>query len=269
MEISGLNIRIILAGREVLRAPRWWIASERHAPLGRAGVTLPDPIGEIWRTVTEGDSLEIRLGYRDRTPSTWTGTVVGRNPGRTKDQVEVVAVDGAAPLARTRITQSWENESPSAIIAWAVRRAGLPVGRIGNVGMVLPRFVASDIPVWQVARQAAHSCQNAFDLDMRRWALWRGTDGTVNWGDFNEPGPVPEIATAVGLIRHTPALFPQSGLSRVETFLLPEMTHSRLFWLRDSRRGIDGTFRALRVLHEGEPDKVRTHIWHGEEHGGF
>lgn len=269
MELAGINIRIRLGGREVLRAPRWWIDSARHAPLGRAGVTLPDPGGDIWRAGALGTTLELRLGYRGRTPATWSGTVTGIEPGRTKDQVALVAVDASAPLAATRILQSWETETPAAIVAWAVRQAGLPVGRIDQPGVILPRFVASDIPVWQVARQAAHSCQKAFDLDMRRWALWRGADGAVNWGDFDEPGDVPVIAIGAGLIRHDPVLDTPAGLSRVENFLLPDLRHSRLLRLRDVRRGIDTTYRALRVRHEGTPDKARTHIWYGVEYGQF
>jgi hypothetical protein len=269
MEIAGINIRIRLGGREVQRAPRWWIDSERHAPLGRAGVTLPDPGGEIFRGGVLGAALEIRLGYRGRVPATWSGTVTGICPGRTRDQVEIVAVDGAVLLSRVRILQSWENETPEAIIAWSVRQAGLPVGRIDRPGVILPRFAASHVPVWQVARQAAHSCQGAFDLDMRRWALWRGADGAVHWGDFDEPGAVPAIATGAGLIGHAPVTDASAGLSRVESFLLPDLRHSRLFRLRDVRRGVDGSYRALRVRHEGEPDKARTHIWYGDEHGRF
>ncbi len=266
MEFSGLRVHILLAGRDILRCPRWWIESERQAPFSMAGLTLADPTGELYRAVKQGDSLEIRGGYRNQTPAIWTGAVAWTRQGRTRDELELAAADPASIIATTLVRQSWENETPEAIVAFAIRKAGLAAGRVGATGMVLPRFVASSIPVWQVAVQAAHSCQKAFDLDMRRWALWQGGDGRVNWGDFDEPGDVAVIATAAGLIRHDPA-GGAKGLGTVETFLLPELRHSRLFRLRDVRRGVDQTFRALRVRHEGTPDKARTHLVYGEEHG--
>lgn len=267
MEISGIRVHILIGSREVLRAPRWWIESERHSTLGRAGFTLPDPTGELAQNITKGDPVTISLGYRDQAPATWSGTVEWIRPGATRDQLEIGAVDGALPLTTELITQAWENETPDGIVAWAVRKSGLPVGRIDAIGMVLPRFVASAAPVWQVARQAAHSCQRAFDLDMRRWALWLGQNG-VNWGDFDEPGAIPEVATGGLLIDHKPAA-DAAALNLVEAWLLPGMTHSQRFHLIDTRRGVDSVVRALKVRHEGAPNRARTFLQYGVEHGRF
>lgn len=266
MEIHGLNIRIRLDDNEVLRCPEWRIDSRRHVPLGRASVFLPDPAGELWRSIAKPAAMEIAYGYRGQTSAIWTGEVASWARGRTGDQIEYRAVDRSAPLATVNLTQSWENESPEAIVTWAIRQAGLVPGRIGTTGVILPRFVVSTIPAWVVAEQAAASCQKAFGVDMSRWALWLGLDGRVNWGDFDEPGPVPVIATGAGLIDHIPNLA-TPGLNLVETFLLPGLMHSQLFTLKDTRRGVDGTFRALRVRHLGTSDKVRTFIWYGREYG--
>jgi hypothetical protein len=269
MEIHGLNIRIKIGANEVLRCPEWRIDSQRHQPLGRARIVLPDPFGELWKTlVPADDGLAITYGYRGQESAAWNGAVSCLLQGPTCDQIEISAIDGAEALATTKITQAWENESPEAIVTWAIRQAGFTPGRIGVTGLVLPRFVASAIPVWLVAEQAAHSCQRGFDLDMSRWALWLGLDGRVNWGDFDEPGPVPEIATGAGLIDHAPDKS-IAGLHKVETFLRPGLMHSQLFRLRDTKRGIDGTFRALRVSHRGIPDQVRTFIWYGTEYVRF
>ncbi len=263
MEISGLRLNITIGEHEVYRAPRWWIDSQRSFPLGRAGVILPDPERDLYKSIKRGDAVEITCGYRDRDPAVWRGSVLYCGPGETKDQIEVSAVDGSLPLAAIRVTQSWENETPEAIIKWAVNKAGLTIGRIDAPGIVLPRFIASNIPVWQVARQAAHSCQAAFEIDMSRWAFWLGASG-VNWGDFDEVGEAPVITTGDGLISHSPAEGP-AALSMIETFLLPELTHSRQVHLQDNWRGIDERFRALRVKHEGTPDTARTFIWYGTE----
>lgn len=265
MEISGLHLQITIGDLEVLRAPHWWVESLRHFPMGRAGVTLPDPNGELFNSIGHGDPVEISFGYRNQEPVTWSGTVSIRYPGETKDQLEIRAVDGARALASTKIRQGWENETPEAIIAWAIRQTGLTVGRIGQTGMVLPRVSAANVPVWQLVQQLKNSCSRAFDLDMDKWALWLGSAG-VNWGDFDEPGDVVTIATSDNLIDHQPNDW-HSGLGMIETFLTADLKHSRLVRLQDDKRGIDATHRALRVRHEGTPDRIRTLVYYGIENG--
>lgn len=268
-QITGIRTHIFIGGTEVYQCPRAWIESVRHRPLSRAGITLPDALGEWYRSISPGTAVEIRLGYRDQAPATWQGTVAWVKHGHTKDQITVGAVGVERPLCETLILQSWEDETPEAILKWAIGQAGLTAGRIDSPHVTFPRFVASDIPVWQVARQCAHTCRRAYDLEkMRRWAFWMGADGEVNWGDFDEPGVTPVIATAAGLIRHKPAS-DALGLNEVETFLLPAFRHSMLFRLVDSRRGIDDTFRALVVRHSIRPHAVRTFIRYGEEYGKF
>ena len=262
--LSGIRTHIILPGKEIFRCPRCWIESVRHRPLTRYGITLPDPKGEYYRSIEKGAAVEIRLGYRNEAPAIWKGSVSRIRSGLTKDQIEVVVVGVEAPLTETIITQAFENETPETIIKWAIGQAGMTPGRIDVPGVVFPRFVASSIPVWQVARQCATVCSRAFGMDMTRWALWMDASGAVNWGDFEEDGEVPVIATAEGLIAHLPDKN-ASGLNRVETFLLSGFRHSRLFRLKDWRREIDDTFRALRVRNEVTTTRARTHIWYGEE----
>ena len=266
--VSSIRAHILIGALEVFRTPSLWIESIRHRPVTRAGITLPDPKGEYYRSLYEGDAVQIRLGYRNEISTIWKGSVAWLRSGSTKDQLEVGVVGEEKPLTETVITQAFENETPEAIIKWAVERAGLTVGQINSPGVTLPKFVASNIPVWQVARQCAHTCQKAFGMDMSRWAIWMGADGTINWGDFDETGDVPVIATADNLITHLPDES-VSGLNRVETFLISGFRHSQRFKLTDRRRGIDENFRALRVRHEIIKDKARTYIWYGQEHKKF
>lgn len=260
MEISGIRIDITIGNLEVQRAPFWWIDTLRGHPLGRVGVTLPDPHGDLHKSIKVGDAITIEVGYRNQTPVTWNGSVAQVEPGETRDQLEVRAVDMAKPLTTCRIIQAWENESPEAIVAWAIRAAGLGVGTIEPTGIIIPRFVASNTPVWQLVRQVAHTCEAAFGIDMTGRALWLGAEG-VNWGDLDEPGDVPLIATQAGLIRHEPATSGNSS-PLIETWLLADLMHSRRVHLQDDRRGIDEVVRAQRVRHEGTPDKARTFIWY-------
>jgi hypothetical protein len=265
MEVNGLNLEINVGDLEVFRAPHWWIESLRHFPLGRAGITLPDPKGDLYQVVKTGDPVSISVGYRDQAQALWTGTVTARYPGATCDQLEIRAADASLALAETKILQAWENETPEALIAWVIRQTGLPVGSIMETGMVLPRVSAANVPAWQLIRQIKASCSSAFGLDMTKWALWLGESG-VNWGDFDEPGDTVEIATGANLIDHEPCDW-RSGMGLIETFLLPELSHSRLVRLKDDKRRIDAVYRALRVRHEGTPDRIRTFIWYGVEHG--
>ena len=265
--MTGIRTHIFIGSLEILRTPRAWVEFKRHAPLSRAGITLPDPKGEYFRSITHGDPVEIRLGYRDQAPDSWRGKVEWVNQIN-KDQIEIGAVGLEYPFSETKITESWENETPEAIVRYVVGKTGLPVGTIYSTGVVFPRFVASSIPVWQVARQAEHTCQRAFGLDMSGWALWMDKDGKVNWGNFDESGDIPIIATGNGLIRHLPAT-DGLALNMVETFLISGFRASRKFRLKDTKRGIDAEFRALTARHEVTPNSVRTFIQYGTEHEKF
>jgi hypothetical protein len=196
--------------------------------------------------------------------ATWNGTIAATAAAKERDHLGVRLVSRALPLASTRLTQTFLNETPEAILAWAIRQSGLMVGTIAATGMVLPHFIAADCSVVELARQLALTCQRSFDLDMSAWKLWLGAAG-VNWGDFDEPGSVPTIASGEGLILHAPAGW-HCGLSAIETFLLPDLTHSRRFHLLDKRRGIDARYRALQVRHTGTVNRVRTHIYYRAEH---
>jgi hypothetical protein len=208
----------------------------------------------------------IRFGYRDQEPGTWTGSVELAKTGKTKDQFEISAVGTELPLTTHRVKQSWENETPEAIIRWAVNSAGLQLGRIDSPGVTFPRFSAANIPVWQVVKQCSRTCAQSFGLDMSKWALWNGSNG-VNWGDFDEESTqIPVVATAAGLIEHRPADGKNAMLGQVTTFLLPNFRDSMVFRLTDTRRGVDEYLRALEVSHVITPSSARTIIAYGAEY---
>jgi hypothetical protein len=264
MQISGIRTHITIGKMQVLRCPRCVIRSVRHRPLSTADITLPDAAGELYRGLMRGDAVQIQLGYRGQQSAIWNGTVQYLGQMRNKDQIVVRAVDTALPLTTTRLTQVWENETPEAIVAYIIGQAGLSVGRIDSIGTVLPKVIASDIPVWQLVRQIAVSCQSSLGLDMSSRACWLGADG-VNWGDFDEPGNNPVIATGAGLLAHEPAIG-SHGRGVVACLLQPGLLHSCRFGLKDLRRGIDKSCRAQEVEHIIEPGKARTYLRYGAEY---
>lgn len=269
MELSGLTMRIQAGPFEVYRAPRIVISSVRHTPMCSIVVALSDPAGAMAGRISAGDALTVELAYRGQAPATWTGRIVSTR-AQNRDQVEIRATRSADLPLDTKIRQSWADESPEAIIRWSAGQAGLAVGRIDSPGIVIPRFAAASIPVWAVARSAACTVQRACDIDMSRWALWVGPTGRLNWGDFDEPDTVavPVVATGAGLIRHYQDSTAK-GLFTLETFLLPDLTHSRSVRIQDAVRGSNALVRALAVRHEVEPSRARTFISYGVEHGRY
>ena len=260
--MTGIRTHIYIGNLEILRTPRVWLKFERHKPLSQACITIPNARGDVG--IALDDPVEIHLGYRDKEPAVWRGKVAHISAVN-KDQIDVGAVGLELPLAKTRITETYENEPPEAIIKNVIKQAGLAAGQIYSTGVVIPRFVASNIPVWQVVRQAEHTCQQAFGMDMSGWGLWMDSGGLVNWGNFDESAEIPVIATGDKLIRHLPA-DDSFALNTVETFLLPGFRASQKLHLKDTKRGIDAEFRALVVEHRVTPRSIRTHIQYGEEY---
>ncbi len=264
--ISGVRIDITIGGRQVLRCHDLWIESARHMPLTVASITLPDGSGSLYRGIGPGEPVTIRFGLRDQAATVWTGTVAGPCSGGGVDDSRLRVAGNELPLINTYITQHFEHERPEAIVRWAIGRSGMKVGRVDSPGVTFPHFVASHVTVRQLAGQAAGTCQRGFDLDMSRWALWVGSGNVVNWGDFDEPGDPPDIATGKTLITHNRGNGGQH-MHMVSALLTAGLRHSHSFHLIDDRIGMDGFFRALRVRHHLHPERARTLIWYGTEYG--
>jgi len=267
--IDGIRLHFVVGGVEYLRCPHCWIEARRGAPLSRAGLTLPDPLGAEAKRLTKGAAVEIRLGYRDEEPAAWTGTVEWVRPG-TVDQIEVGAAGGEKALSTARITQAWQSETPDRIVRHAIEAAGLTVGRIdAPAGVTLPRFVASNISPRDVIEQVEHSCRRAYGQDMAGWRLWVDGSGKVNWGDFEDfTGQGFVAATGGNLITHSPAT-DALGQGVVQTFLAPAVWPGQTFTLQDARRGTNQSLRVLAVRHDIQGTAARTWITYGAEHARY
>lgn len=267
--IDGIRLHFFAGGVEYPRCPHCWIEARRGAPLSRAGLTLPDPLGTEAKRLTRGATVEIRLGYRGEVPARWSGTLEWVRPG-TVDQIEIGAAGGEKALSTARITQAWQNESPDRIIRHAIEAAGLTVGRIDvPAGVTLPRFIASNISPWNVIEQVEHTCRRAYGQDMAGWRLWVDGSGSVNWGDFEDESGQGFVAASGGnLITHSPATDSQ-GQGLVQTFLAPSVWPGQTFTLRDARRGTNQDLRVLAVRHDIRAVSARTWITYGVEHAKY
>ncbi len=264
--VTGTRFAVQVGSVTALRVPRFWIRSERHAPLVRAGITLPDPEGTLYAAISTGDAVSVNYGYRDQDATTWQGTVRWVRHG-SKDQLEIGAVGLESALADVQIVQHWRNETPEAIMQQCLSKCGLSAGTIDAPGITLPHFQASSKPVWEIAQALERTIQRATGQDMSKWTLFAGSDGLVHWGDQDDPAQtsVPVISTGAGLIKHMPAA-DKAGLSRIVTWLIPGFQASQLFELNDKRRGVSGQFRAQKVEHLHEQQATRTIIFYGEEY---
>jgi hypothetical protein len=230
-------------------------------------ITVPDASGELEGVFSAGDAVTLEYGYRGAEPGRWVGFVTGTMRFK-KDQLTVIASGPALALWSTTIKGTYMEESAEAIARHMILQAGLPVGDIQLPPVSIPRFPVASLPVTMAVRQLLHTLEKAFSEDMSKVDLWVNAEGAVNLGGQDETGEVPIIATGESLIEHLPTTKPY-GVSTVEAFLLPTLTHSRLFRLQDTRLGVDAEVRALTVKHEIKSDQVRTFIGYGEEYGRF
>jgi hypothetical protein len=245
------------------RLPEFWLESRRHAPLTRCGLSFPDPDGSLYPMVAKGQSAFVSFGYLDDIWSVFSGTVESKSQARGQVKVEISGLDRR--LLDRPFTQSFRNETPENILKWCAGQIQEPVGRIESTGLVMPRFMISGLNLYEVSQMLKASIRDAFNLDLRAWALWLGEKG-LNFGDFDEPGEIPIIETGEMLLEHSPAGDPEE-LSKVTSFLIPDLRHSRVFVLSDAIGGVYARHRAQIVRHEINQGAARTYLWYGPEQG--
>ena len=163
------------------------------------------------------------------------------------------------------MTESFYREPADVVARRLLARTGLAVGAVEVPGEVLPWQVFSGVSVARAIRQLSHSLERSFGHDMSRHALWLGASG-LTWSAGDEPGDVYSVATAENLLSHTP---PETadGVGVVVSVPLPGLTHSRLVHIRDTRRGVDATVRALTVAHTFQDSGNSTVISYGKDTG--
>lgn len=84
-------------------------------------------------------------------------------------------------------------------------------------------------------------------MDFSRHAVWLGADG-LRWSAGDEPGALYTVETACNLVSHTPPLT-DGGMGVVESVLLPGLRDGMQIRIRDVRRDVSLTTRALEVIH--------------------
>ncbi|SHI73898.1 hypothetical protein [Halodesulfovibrio aestuarii] len=262
--IYGIELSIQIGNYLIHRAPRCIITYDRHTVLSRAEIHIPNHVfgaaKNMLSSLSQFPEVSIAVGYRNQKPHKWKGTVDGwkQGQGKKRDQLVIYAAGVELPLAQKTICEMWVNEAAPAIAKRILEASGLTVGVVDVPQEIIPRMTLATVPVWQAIQQLSNTLQQGHGCNMKDHALWVGEAKLVHFAPcdhWQETTPV--IATGAGLIRYTPAKTVY-GHSEVETFLLPTMRAGMRFTLKDSRKGIAGTFRALRVTHSVEPNRIRS-----------
>lgn len=181
------------------------------------------------------------------------------------DAVTVRAVGLEKALATTLVTESFYKESARAVAARLLARTGLPVAGVDIPDAELPHQVFSRVPVARALKQLETSLTRAFGADFSRHAVWLGADG-LRWSAGDEPGALYTVETACNLVSHTPPLT-DGGMGVVESVLLPGLRDGMQVRIRDTRRDVSLSTRALEVIHTLRRNGNITEIRYGKEQG--
>ena len=281
--ITGLNINLTVGSWTVQRLPFAELCLERGAVAGRLALELPDPQGELSRALRNNDPVGLFFGYRgDQGPASASASSTGTGPagygsgpaarwrgkiteikgaGKT---VKITALSPEKALIDTRVTECFHKESGRQVARRLITLAGLAPGRLEGPDETIPHLVFSGQAVCDCLRQVNATLERVYEHDMAAQVYWQGQDGRVNWGDFDEPGPRAVFATGDNLISHDP-LGVDEG--RVTGFLFPGLLHSQQIIIRDAKRGLEITKRALTVRHQLGAKGNLTIVSYGKEKG--
>jgi len=261
--ITGLNINLTVGSWTVQRLPWGELRLERGAVAGRLIFELPDPQGELSRALRNGDPAGLFFGYRDEGPSQyWSGKITEiKGAGQT---VKVTALSPEKALIYTKVTECFHKESSRQVVRRLIALAGLAPGRLEGPDETIPHLVFSGQPVYDCLRQVNATLERVYEHDMAAQVYWQGRDGRLNWGDFDEPGPRAVFAAGDNLISHDPR---GDDEGQVTGFLFPGLTHSQQIIIRDARRGLEITKRALSVRHQLGAKGNLTVVTYGKEKG--
>lgn len=269
--IEGINIRCDIGPVQIMRSPYIQLVYRRRAVVSRATVTVPDPEGTVRAPLSVGQSVTLRFGYRGEELfwHEWEGTVEGIDQplarDETADAVTVRAVGLEKALTTTLVTESFYREPADAVARRLLARTGLAVGAVDVPADILPYQVFSTVPVARAIKQLDMTLNRAFGHDLSKHALWLSASG-LTWSAEDEPGPVYSIATAENLIDHTPPAT-SGGTGVITSVALPGLVHSRRVHIRDVRRGVYDTVRALDVVHTLRPEGNTTEVGYGKDLG--
>jgi len=259
--ITGLDINLTVGDFRVNRLPLAELRLVRGAVAGRCILELPDPGGKIAAGLNPDDSVDLYFGYRGGLNQSWQGKITEIKSLR--DTVEVTALSAELAFIKTKVTECFHQETTKGVITRLMALAGITPGRLEGPDEIIPHMIFSGQSVFQCFRQINETLERVYKFDMSARPYWVDDDGLGHWGDFDAPGPGPILASGDNLIRHDP----KGDEGEAAALLCPGLGHSQLFTIRDDRRALTLTKRALSVVHRLSHQGNRTIVTYGKENG--
>jgi len=234
----GLFTKINIGSREFLRAAKVRLITHRYAPIPICIITIQDPRKKLFNDIKKNEIVSLTIGYRGGKQLEWKGSVSLLSTDKNGDQTQIFC-DGIEKCFNQKITQTWINEQPHAIVEAVSSLTGLSIGRITPVDIILEHMIADDITIWEVVNRCQKSL-NDFGINTDYWAFWIGKNG-INWGPHFESG---ELCFDSGdnLISLT------GDFSDLTAVFTPDLRVSMKVNVKEKNRKY--TFGAKRVIHE-------------------
>ncbi|MFI3271945.1 MAG: hypothetical protein R3Y11_07595 [Pseudomonadota bacterium] len=268
--IEGVSVRCTVGGVELLRSSRIVLSYKRRAVLSSLVITVPDPFGDVRLNIAMGDAVALRFGYRREKKlwHEWTGTLdsIDQPPSKSGEENALIlrCVGMEKALSTTFVTESFYGESAKVVARRLLSMTGLAVSNVNIPDEILPHQVFSHVSVARAIKQLDMTLSTSFGHDLSAHASWLGPNG-LTWSAGDEEGDVYTIATAENLLVHTPPVGKGTGV--ITSVLLPNLIASRRIQIRDVRRGVYGSFRALEVVHTLSAKGNTSTITYGKEQG--
>ncbi|MCP4162601.1 MAG: hypothetical protein GY760_21245 [Deltaproteobacteria bacterium] len=263
--MNRLRTHIQIGTFEIFDPVEIKVISERGVPLILTKVILNEDYStDRYQKIKKDDAVKIRYGWLDDAAEVIEGVVSSISPGRDLGLVEFTVLGKDIALSKTKIKQSFRDETPESIVTYCINQAGLTPGKIDSPGVILPHCNLSNVPVWEAVETVERTCSKGHGTLMENWKLWFDQDGKVNWGDFSSKLETEILIEAgLNLIRHD-VCSSYAGWNTIETFLMPELYASMDFEIDDAVRDVNGTFQALRVEQNISEGRARTFVSYRE-----
>ena len=124
--------------------------STREPTADTCEIALPDLPGDLAKKVEKDASLVVRHGYKGFDLETiFTGSVVDVLP---KNKLTVFGADAMSKLFETKLTVTFQDETPTSIICKIVGDLGLDVSQVPDIQATLDRLPLYRNTVWQAVK---------------------------------------------------------------------------------------------------------------------
>lgn len=247
---AGVIIEAKIGAFRIVRAPLFRLAKERRQ-IALAELRVHDADYALFKELQEGDTADITFGYRDGQQAVFTGEVIVAPASVGSNITRLLIAGDEYALARTFVSESYNDETPSAIVKLLAGQASIAIGTLNLPEDPIGHIIFNDISIWAAFAQLREMMlRNGYKGDLDYWFY----QGRLHWGIDCQP-----VTTKAGqetIISHSPSYDIDST---IELPLIPLMDYSEMISIDDARRGVSGSFRINAVTHLYQESMSRTY----------